>query len=131
MSTAIADERPTIRAAGPDDFAFVWETSLKVRKPHGVTWRDWSAALGDVMARELNAPGSSVRIMDGGGVIVGFAHDLGGVLQMLYVKRDLRGFGFGVELVAPLTVDGAVAVHRPNACWRKWSALKALRWVEK
>lgn len=126
MTAALAPIPTTLRAMGPDDFAFCWETSLKVRKPYAVPWGAWVAAVGDRQRALLEMPGADVRVLEAEGVIVGFAHLVGEVLHMLYVKRDLRGLGFGLQLVGSHSVP--ILVASPNACWRRWAYGSGLRW---
>jgi hypothetical protein len=111
------------------DYGFVWETSLKVRLPHGESWRDWRQEQGERVRADLDAPASRVVVMDGGDVIVGFAHFMGGVLRMIYVKRDLRGFGYGMDLLRD-ALNAPLYVYKPNPCFRRWTHTKGLAWRE-
>jgi len=135
VTAAPVDVPTLIRPIESRDLAFVWETSLKVRKPYGVPWTTWRDEQGPRALKDLNAPHTSIRVMESDGVLVGFAHGVGAVLLMLYVKRDLRGFGYGLQLLGldpyAMNPDGVqVYVHRPNACWRRWCLAKNLRWRE-
>jgi hypothetical protein len=127
MTVALAGIPTVVRTMGADDFSFVWETSLKVRKPHGTQWRDWVKLHGDELFDSLNAPGSMVAVMESGDVLIGFVHFVGDVLKMIYIKRDLRGFGYGSELLGGRK---AVRVWRPNRCFRIWAQVQNIRWRE-
>lgn len=129
MTAALADIPMRVRPWEVEEVDFVWETSLKVRKPHSTPWREWEASQGEKLLAQLNALDSRVSVLDAfDGLVVGFAHWLGPVLQMLYVKRDLRGFGYGLQLLG--VRPEVVLVHRPNTCWRRWTYLKGIRWKE-
>jgi hypothetical protein len=123
-------EGPTIvRAPTQDELQrFVWETSLKVRQPRGISWTEWETGMGNRLLEALASPASVVRVAEDQGTVCGFAHWLDGVLQMLYVKAALRGHGYGLDMLLP--VVGPVLVHAPNACWRRWAYAKSLRWRE-
>lgn len=152
--TAVDAEPWTYRLAVVDDLQFVWETTLKVRKPHGVSWRDWRGLHGAKLLDELVSDNGRITVCDGGnGVIVGYAWrtldgsfsivtDAAGepvrqaepqhpVLRMLYVKRDLRGNGIGLQLLhaAGVVRDGSpIEVYRPNPCWRRWADHHRINW---
>lgn len=130
MTAAVADPPVFLRAMEASDLAFVLETSMKVRKPHGVAWVDWRDDTADATrAALLTAPGVTVAVLEADGIIVGFSHWIGGVLRMLYVKRDLRGFGYGMQLLGA-NAGAVLTVHRPNPCWRRWAHVRALQWRE-
>lgn len=127
MTAAVADlPALVVRPATPDERdRFCLETAMKVRQPRGATWTEWNHAARETMAREMRE--GTVRIGELDGVLVGFSQWHGGALHMLYVKRDLRGFGFGLDVLLPC---GVPQVHRPNACFRRWARDKKLTWTE-
>lgn len=118
----------TIRAATPADRSFIVETSTKVRWPQrsGVSWREWQAAYGPA-ARSAFEHGQTL-VMEAAGVLLGFVVVVDDAVFMLYVKRELRGEGFGREL---LTAAGApVEAIAPTPCWKKWAQYHGIRWQE-
>lgn len=129
MTDAAAEPPVFLRAMEAGDVSFVLETSMKVRKPHGVAWVDWRDDTEVATRAGLHAPLSRVSVLEWNGIIVGFSHWVGGVLRMLYVKRDLRGSGYGVQLLG-VNAHAVLDVHRPNPCWRRWAHVRALRWRE-
>lgn len=129
MTASVVFDIPTmIRPIESRDISFVWETTLKVRKPYEVPWTTWRDDNGPRVLRDLNAEGSRVSVLESDAVLIGFAWWIGAVLTMLYVKRDLRGFGYGLALLGELR--GCIHVHRPNGCWRKWTQRRNIRWRE-
>lgn len=123
-----------VRPATFDELShFVYETALKVRRPRGVPWSEWETSVGNRMTEVLAAPASRVNVGEWRHALVGFAHFLDDVLHMLYVKRELRGLGYGLELLQldALGMNGGVLkVHAPNVVWRRWAYKKNVRWIE-
>lgn len=153
MSAAAADDIPrTIRPATADDGPFVWETTLKVHQPRSrmadgtsrpaVCWADWVNLRGAETMQMLRD--SRVLVMESGNILLGFVVVSQGVVRMLYVKRDFRGNGFGLEL---LSADGPAIDHaradarfphleprplyaaRPTPSWKRWARLHGIQWV--
>jgi GNAT superfamily N-acetyltransferase len=122
--TALVIEAPTelpiaVRPMGSADRAFVRETTLKVRNHQmgekQLPWRLAQRAHGPDVDAALEG---TALIAESGGVILGFAVAKADVLEMLYVKRDFRGEGFGYRL----WVDaGRPAYARsPTPSFRHW-----------
>lgn len=120
---------PVVRPLKDSDIPFVWETSLKVRKPHGTMWADHLREHGDNALALLQARISTTNVMEADGVLIGFAHRVRDIVRMVYVKRELRGFGYGLELLAPAPAE-RVNVWRPNPCWRRWAYARNIPWQE-
>jgi len=123
----------TVRPMVAGDRRFVRETTLKVRQPRsGVTWAAWEAEHGPDVDRQL-AEGRTVVADAGGGLLLGFATDALEALSMIYVKRDLRGNGIGLALLAGLGWGNdlpcsGLRVTRPTASFRKWADLHRIPW---
>jgi hypothetical protein len=80
------------------------------------------------MAQQQLAAGAA-HVIDAGGTVLGFVLVVSGVVEMLYVKRDFRGEGFGVELLRAAAVIGdSVPVRDTTGSWRAWCRAKGLRW---
>lgn len=123
-----AESSLLVRPATDDERdRFCLETSMKVRQPRGATWTEWNHAARETMAREMREGRVVVGVEDD--VIVGFAYYSRYVLRMVYVKRDLRGFGYGLELLGA-NAGGMLYPLRPNACFRRWARAKKLIWTE-
>lgn len=129
-----ADPIPhVIRSMQPADRAFVVETTLKVRQPRGITWREWEGLRR--VETESMADVGTVLVVEAGGVLLGFAVAAGGVLHMLYVKRDFRGDGLGLEMLRRLLLNRDVLstgddvhVDHPTASWRAWARRRGVAW---
>lgn len=119
----------SIRAMHPNDVGFVWETSMKVRQPRDLPWSVWLEEAGAAFREALGREGTTIHVLGFDDVIVGFSWWQGAVLRMVYVKRDLRGFGYGLQLVREHEA-GQVAVHKPNWCWRRWALRAGVPWRE-
>jgi len=124
-----------IRPMEPADRSFVVETTLKVRQPRGITWREWEGLRKPDTERMVD--GGTVLVVDAGGVLLGFALAMGATLEMLYVKRDFRGDGLGLELLARLDLRhrlsgtwAALTVDHPTASWRAWARRRGIQWAQ-
>lgn len=120
-----------IRPMGQADRAFVVETTLKVRQPRGLSWREWEGLRRS--ETERIADDGTVLVVEADGVLLGYAtahaSDHGPVLGMLYVKRDFRGDGLGMLLLAALGMNAPVLVDHPTASWRAWARRRQLPWA--
>lgn len=124
-----------IRPMEPADLNFVLETTLKVRQPRGLSWREWEGLRREETLRTIQ--GAAVLVVEADGVLLGYAIAAGGWLSMLYVKRDFRGDGLGLEMVRALVLshdlgnDGdALWVEHPTASWRAWARRRDLKWTQ-
>lgn len=119
---------PTI----PFELSLVVEATIKTRHPD----RDWpNSGLSPRQRRyrdeaeafiheQLTTVATYVKAVQGAGtsVVLGFATETpGGVVTMLYVKRQFRAYGIGRLLVGP----GERSAAHPNECWRRWVAYHA------
>jgi GNAT superfamily N-acetyltransferase len=124
-----ANEIPhVVRLAGEGDRRFIVETTAKVRQPRDVPWRTWEPIGEGIAARALQD--GAAYVIDAGGVMLGFLLVADGVVEMLYVKRDFRGDGFGLELLRHAGVEQPIAVRASTSSWRAWCRAKGLRWQE-
>jgi GNAT superfamily N-acetyltransferase len=103
--------------------AFVRETTSRVRWPRDewgvprLPWGDWSYAYGSLVDLWLRT-GSCAVVDAGDDVFLGFALAHGGLVRMVYVKREFRGAGLGRQLLAAV---GTIEPHCPNESWRAWA----------
>lgn len=115
-----------IRPATAEDLPFVIETAAKVRWPKGTTFHAWSAAY-RTSYHKLVADGGRVLVAEADGVILGFAivdaHDR---LEMVYVKRDFRGAGIGLQLLGEAGLRPPFHLIRPTPSVRRWLKFHAL-----
>ncbi len=129
MTTEQPEEIPhVVRPATTDERRFIVETTAKVRQPTGVPWHVWRP-IGEAAAATAVVNGAA-HVVDAGGVLLGFALVYDGAVEMLYVKRDFRGEGFGLELLKAAEVGTPVPVRFTTASWRAWCRSKGLRWEE-
>lgn len=110
-----------IRPAAPDELGFIRETCCKVRRPRGESWSAWEAQHGPLVDRWLREGKALVWCDETApDLVLGFLLATGDVLRMLYVKRDFRGEGIGLELLGALS--GKPRIYHPNAVWKQWTA---------
>lgn len=121
----------------PFEQSFIVEATTKCRWPD----RTWPHAGLSPRQREHRADverdvaGSDSFVADfvtaahavGTSTLLGFATLSAGVVAMVYVKRDFRGYGIGAMLLGGSGVKGDVAVThalpwRANRCWQRWVA---------
>lgn len=117
--------RYDIRPATADDHRFILETTAKVRQPHGLPWTTWKRT-GMQQATEALRHGSA-WVVESDGVLLGFVV-ADEAVSMLYVKRDYRGLGLGLELLAKTGQGKVVRVRQPTASWRAWARRRSLPW---
>jgi GNAT superfamily N-acetyltransferase len=117
-----------VRGASHDERRFIVETTAKVRQPPDVPWRAWEP-IGMGMAQQSLVAGRAL-VIDAGGTVLGFLLVVGGVVEMLYVKRSFRGLGFGMELLAAGEVGTPVPARATTASFRAWCRAKGMRWEE-
>lgn len=117
-----------IRPMEPADLNFVLETTLKVRQPRGLSWREWEG-LRRESTKALIA-GGAVLVADADGVLLGFALTSFQTLHMLYVKRDFRGDGLGLALLGGLRWAPPLLVEHPTASWRAWTRARGIEWTQ-
>lgn len=115
-----------VRLAGERETKFLVETTAKVRQPNGVPWHAWKP-IGEGLATKALGEGVA-HVIESGGVVLGFIVVRAGVLEMLYVKRDFRGHGFGAELLAAAGLAQPIAVRDSTTSWRVWCRLRGIRW---
>ena len=132
MTAPAVDEPWFIRPATEADHNFVWETTLMVRRPHGVPVKEWRSLHGNETTRVL-AEGKTA-IIDAEGVILGFVVVSARGLEMLFVKKDWRGLGLGLLLLEeagacyPGSKDIAAPVVAPTPSFRHWTRHHHLTW---
>lgn len=117
----------TIRPAQPSDHRFLVETIAKVRQPREMSWLRWSL-LGVPMAQQTVLSGAS-HVAEADGVILGFVTEQAGAVEMLYVKRDFRGNGIGLDLLAKAAdPTETVTARAPTSSWRAWCRRRGIEW---
>jgi GNAT superfamily N-acetyltransferase len=129
VTAAIAPEPViTIRPWRPDvarERSFVWETSAKVRRPHGMPWLDWVELHGRDVDGYL-ARSTVVMVDAGADLLLGFAAVEAGAVWMVYVKPAARGGRLGLRLLeaAGACTGETVSLLRamaPTPCWWRWT----------
>ena len=112
------------------DRPFIVETTARVRQPHGMTWREWEP-YGVHWSRGTldDADADGCKVVDAGGVILGFITIVAGHVEMLYVKRDFRGLGFGQLLLDAAGMDDNVPCRAPTDSFRMWAAHRGIRFT--
>lgn len=127
-----------IRPVRESDMAFVRETTCKARWPRvltnpgaapadrvysrPITWHEWERAHGPTVD-EWIADGNCMVLDAGEDTILGFAIvTRGELVRMAYVKREFRGNGFGLGLLAACGAGGEppFRAHLPTASWDMW-----------
>lgn len=122
------DFKYTVRPAVEADRRFIVETTARVRQPHGVTWFDWEP-YGMLWAREAFKWEDGCHVVESDGVILGFVlvtQDPAGV-EMLFVKRDFRGLGFGQLLLDAAGMGDPVSCRAPTDSWRMWCSKRGIK----
>jgi len=111
-----------IRPAAQDELGFIRETSCKVRKPRERSWASWEAQHGPQVDRWLREGEATVYAAEEAPeIVLGFLLVTDGdVVRMIYVKRDFRGEGIGLELLGQLKMPPRP--WQPNGVWRQWVA---------
>ncbi|HET7036578.1 MAG TPA: GNAT family N-acetyltransferase [Thermomicrobiaceae bacterium] len=128
MSVAHAEPLIATRPACADDLPFVLETAAKLRWPHGVQFRDWRPAH-DARVLGIVERGGGIHVAEARGVLLGYAiTDAAGALVSIYVKRDFRGAGIGIELLRAAGVDAGkpISCERPTPSLRIWARVRGL-----
>src|SRR5262245_37655336 len=132
MTTEQPEEIPhVVRAATEDEHDFIIETTAKVRQPPGCPWRAWENVGGSMAKRALER--GRALVIDAGGIVLGFVLLVEGAVEMLYVKRDFRGEGFGESLLTAAGVGtlSPLPVTATTASFRAWCRSKGRRWQER
>lgn len=111
----------TVRPFEGRDAGFVLETACKIRWPKGTTFREWFAAYVPQVTRWVRE-GTCLVVDAGDGVtVLGYLIESGGVLRSLYVKRDFRGHGFGLDLLGATTLTRPLRVQDPTPSFNAWA----------
>lgn len=118
----------TIRPAHAAELRFIRETTLKVLWPRRETsWHRWERDAGPEVDTLLAV--KPPLVLADGDLVVGFVVTAGAALYMLYVKRSLRGFGFGAALLERAELAGdPVAVWNVTDSWKAWARGRGMRW---
>lgn len=87
---------------------------------HTVTWDAWMREHGPLVDGWLRTGDVYVWFDETApDIVLGFLVVTDGdLVRMLYVKRDFRGEGIGLELLGAL--PGKPRVWHPNGTWRRW-----------
>ena len=125
--------RPRDRDPAARELDFVVETTVKVRWPKraGLPWYEWRALHEPQVQAWVR--GGPVLVADAGdGLLLGYVIvAMDGTVRMLYVKREFRGEGIGLRLLAAAfgrMLPNPIAVCLPTASWKRWCERHALTW---
>ena len=113
-----------VRRALSGDERFIVETTAKVRQPRGLAWRTWEQTARPEALRRL-ADGAA-WVAEADGVLLGFILLEGDRVEMLFVKKDLRGLGIGLALLEH--APRPLRARWPTASWRMWCAKRRIDW---
>lgn len=125
MTVAAVSEIPfEIRPMLPNDYQFVFETTVKVRWPrrNSIPWLEWKMMHGPMVDHWMRD--GQVRVADSGGVLLGFVVEAPTGVAMLYVKRGFRGDGIGQRLLGSAEVRALL----PTPSWQRWCERRGIRW---
>lgn len=118
----------------PDERAFVFETTCKVRWPRRgqdqFTWSQWRDIYGPKVNRAIDS--GTVLVAASDGIILGYLVQLNGVLDMLYVKagadNGLRGNGIGLMLLEASGLSFPLTVTSPTVGFERWTTYHGISW---
>lgn len=127
--------RPMDRDPAARELDFVVETTTKVRWPKrsGLPWYEWKA-LHEPQVQAWVAQGTTMVADAGDGLLLGFVTLSPGTgpVRMLYVKREFRGNGIGLKLLAGVmpgrVLPDMIGACLPTASWKRWCERHALTW---